>query len=75
MLSVGLLRYHVQILCSLLLGDCRATLCLGMQTWGDEELGFQPDLPPTHSAKTKNACCNEHDVIVLDWSENSPDRE
>lgn len=41
--------------------------------YGDEDLVFQHDLAPAHSAKTTGKWFTDHGITVLNWPANSPD--
>ncbi len=41
--------------------------------YGDANFIFQQDLAPAHTAKCTKSWLNDHGVMVLDWSANSPD--
>ncbi len=43
------------------------------QLFKDDDLIFQQDLAPTHTAKSTKSWLNDHGVGVLDWPANSPD--
>ncbi len=41
--------------------------------YGDADFIFQQDLAPAHTAKGTKSWFNDHGVLVLDWTANSPD--